>query len=239
MSRRIGISGLQRQTQEREAFRDAGNALAVQQLEQLQAQLASFKTHLEAFAVKHRSDIQRDPIFRAQFQRMCNNIGVDPLASKKGFWTEMLGFGDFYYELGIQIAECCLATREKNGGVIELTELKRLVERTRGKSSQPISEDDILQSIKSMAALGSGFDIVTVGGKRVVISVPKELNSDLGTLLLVMGQFTTAAEAASTLGWETQRVQQALDELLRDGICWVDEQAQPAQYWVSGLFGGL
>jgi hypothetical protein len=31
---------------------------------------------------------------------MCSNCGVDPLASNKGFWAEILGFGDFYYELG-------------------------------------------------------------------------------------------------------------------------------------------
>jgi ESCRT-II complex subunit VPS22 len=34
---------------------------------------------------------------------MCSAVGVDPLASQKGFWAELLGFGDFYYELGVQI----------------------------------------------------------------------------------------------------------------------------------------
>ena len=34
---------------------------------------------------------------------MCTSIGVDPLASSKGFWSEMLGFGDFYYELAVQV----------------------------------------------------------------------------------------------------------------------------------------
>lgn len=28
--------------------------------------------------------------------------------AKKGFWAQMLGFGDFYYELGVQIVEVCL-----------------------------------------------------------------------------------------------------------------------------------
>ena len=26
--------------------------------------------------------------------------GVDPLASNKGFWNDLLGVGDYYYELG-------------------------------------------------------------------------------------------------------------------------------------------
>ena len=34
-------------------------------------------------------------------QEMCASIGVDPLASNKGFWSNMLDIGDFYYELGI------------------------------------------------------------------------------------------------------------------------------------------
>jgi hypothetical protein len=28
----------------------------------------------------------------------------------------MLGVGDFYYELGVQIVEVCLATNHRNGG---------------------------------------------------------------------------------------------------------------------------
>ncbi len=34
----------------------------------------------------------------------------------KGFWAEMLGVGDFYYELGVQIIEVCIATSHRNGG---------------------------------------------------------------------------------------------------------------------------
>jgi hypothetical protein len=38
-------------------------------------------------------------------QEMCASIGVDPLASGKGFWSNMLDIGDFYYELAVQIVE--------------------------------------------------------------------------------------------------------------------------------------
>ncbi|CAB4022337.1 vacuolar-sorting SNF8-like [Paramuricea clavata] len=61
-------------------------------------QLESFKTYLEEFATKHKSDIKKNAEFRGHFQQMCARIGVDPLASSKGFWAEMLGVGDFYYE---------------------------------------------------------------------------------------------------------------------------------------------
>ncbi len=42
---------------------------------------------------------------------MCSKIGVDPLASNKGFWSELLDVGDFYYELGVQIIEIGILTR--------------------------------------------------------------------------------------------------------------------------------
>lgn len=46
---------------------------------------------------------------------MCANVGVDPLSSNKGMWTQLLGFGDFYYELGVQVGSrttCYLGGKE-------------------------------------------------------------------------------------------------------------------------------
>ncbi len=40
---------------------------------------------------------------------------------------QVLGFGDFYYELGVQIVEACLATRSLNGGLMEMKPLMRFV----------------------------------------------------------------------------------------------------------------
>jgi ESCRT-II complex subunit VPS22 len=66
-------------------------------------QLAEFKESLETFAMKHKKDINENPVFRNQFLSMCKNIGVDPLSSNKGFWVDVLGVGDFYYELAVSI----------------------------------------------------------------------------------------------------------------------------------------
>jgi len=65
--------------------------------------------------------------------------------ANKGFWAELLGVGDFYYELGIQIIDVCLSTRGRNGGLVELGELKRQLIKMRGGNnsggpSQEISE---------------------------------------------------------------------------------------------------
>jgi ESCRT-II complex subunit VPS22 len=44
----------------------------------------------------------------------------------------MLGFGDFYYELGVQIIEVCMATSHKTGGLMELGDLRDRLIRSRG-----------------------------------------------------------------------------------------------------------
>ncbi|KAJ3049438.1 ESCRT-II subunit protein snf8 [Rhizophlyctis rosea] len=237
--RRAGIHGLQQQARHQEEFQKAGEALAAQQLEQLKNQLELFKTNLEDFARKYRKDIKRDPEFRKHFQRMCSNIGVDPLASNKGFWSELLGVGDFYYELGVQIAEICLATRERNGGLIEITELKTHLERMRGRNAQEISEDDILRSIKNLKPLGNGFDIITIGNRKLVQSVPRELNSDFSCVLDLAQRagFVRISDLKAKLGWDTERASHTLDNLLKDGICWIDLQASEPEYWVSSFFG--
>ncbi|KAJ2616578.1 ESCRT II complex subunit Dot2, partial [Coemansia sp. RSA 1694] len=57
------------------------------------------KSNLEDFVRIHQKEIRSDPVFRVQVQRMCQLIGVDPLASRKGYMAELLGVGDFYCEL--------------------------------------------------------------------------------------------------------------------------------------------
>jgi len=49
---------------------------------------------------------------------MCVPLGVDPLSTSKSFWGAMLGLGEFYYELSVKVAEVCIASRSRNGGII-------------------------------------------------------------------------------------------------------------------------
>ncbi|KAI9142722.1 EAP30/Vps36 family-domain-containing protein [Paraphysoderma sedebokerense] len=240
MRRNIGVAGLHRQVQAKAQFKEVGNKLATEQLEQLKSQLAKFKELLQEFAIKHKKDIKRDPQFRLRFQQMCNNIGVDPLASNKGFWAEMLGVGDFYYELGVQIIEICLATRASNGGLMDITDLKLKLERMRKMGTGidiDISEDDIIRSIKTLKPLGNGFEIVTIGNRKMVQSVPKELNTDLGAVL-ELAQSTngrvTLRMLQEKLSWLDERGKTALETLLRDGLVWIDLQdGEYPSYWVS------
>ncbi|XP_005059886.2 PREDICTED: vacuolar-sorting protein SNF8 [Ficedula albicollis] len=198
-------------------------------------QLETFRSHLEAFASKHKQEIRKSPEFRLQFQDMCATIGVDPLASGKGFWAEMLGVGDFYYELGVQIIEVCLALKHRNGGLITLEELQQQVLKGRGKFAQDVSQDDLLRAIKKLKVLGSGFGIIPVGGTFLVQSVPAELNMD-HTVVLQLAEkkgFVTVSEIRSSLKWETERAKQVLDHLLKEGMAWLASHCHSQSFPVT------
>ncbi|XP_059148663.1 vacuolar-sorting protein SNF8-like isoform X2 [Physella acuta] len=201
-------------------------------------QMEMFKHNLEDFASKHREDIRKDPEFRLQFQEMCASIGVDPLASSKGFWAEMLGVGDFYYELGIQIVEVCMATSKRNGGLIGIEELRRKVEASRGRNSQAISIDDLLRSIKKLKILGNGFCVHRVGESYLVQSIPGELTLD-HTIVLQHAQengHVTQSGLIKSLQWEKERAKRALDFMVTEGLAWVDDQSgSERSFWFPSL----
>jgi ESCRT-II complex subunit VPS22 len=172
---------------------------------------------------------------------MCSHIGVDPLAGprKGGWWAEMLDLGDWQYELGVQIVDVCVSTRERNGGLIEMGELVRLVSKLRGVSGGVVTEEDVMRSIKTLKPLGAGYEVIEMdGGKKMVRSVVKQLDQDQ-TVVLALAQEEGGRIDKDMLvqrrGWTEERARAALENmLLRDGLCWLDEQDEhcAAVYWV-------
>jgi ESCRT-II complex subunit VPS22 len=126
------------------AYTTHGTSIRTAHVESLQTQLSVFQQLLHQFSITHAKDIRSNPTFRAEFARMCNAIGVDPLASshtsKSGkdgggsFWAQMLGgsVNDFYFELAVRVVEVCRDSRAENGGLIGVEEVKRLVQEGRG-----------------------------------------------------------------------------------------------------------
>ncbi len=66
-----------------EQYKAVGEEVKAASLQAMKEQMSKFKASLEDFARKHKDDIRKDPVFRAQFHQMCANIGVDPLVSSK------------------------------------------------------------------------------------------------------------------------------------------------------------
>ncbi len=122
LRRGVGVGALQKRERTQDACQAVGAALESESLAHLRSALTTFRDSLEHFAFEHKHAIRSDPVFRAQFHAMCRATGVDPLACHKG-WASALGIGDFYFELGQQIVDVCVATRAANGGLITLHEV--------------------------------------------------------------------------------------------------------------------
>lgn len=247
----MGVGALQQKRAQDARTAALGEAVAADRARHVQEQVESFKTHLERFARLHRSEINKDPEFRAAFARMTASIGVDPLASSKGFWGEALGLGDFYYELAIQIADVCMATRAVNGGLLSMDDLLNRLRRMRGGKDH-ITDADVSQALKKLASLGGGYRIVALGGAgRYVLSVPEELSADTADVLraataagrayIMVDEVCGATPATDGMralpGWDRGRAQRACDSLLRDGLAWLDAQAGPSgpRYYIAAL----
>jgi ESCRT-II complex subunit VPS22 len=197
MRRRPGVGAIHKQKLAAEKYKDKGTEISDSQFDQMTKQLEVFRENLEDFASKHKNEIRKNPTFRKQFQEMCAVIGVDPLSSGKGFWS-VLGMGDFYYELSVQVVEVCLASNHATGkfdcfsidyffstffglpgGLMELTELRKRLIAARGQKShhQEITEEDILIATKKLKIFGSGFTVFPIGKKQYMVqSIPRELS---------------------------------------------------------------
>merc|ERR1711970_1683047 len=237
MRRNAGLGAINKKRLAESKFKEKGYELAQDQLNELSKHLGQFRENLQDFAAKHKNEIKKNPQFRKQFQEMCASIGVDPLASGKGFWSEMLGVGDFYYELGVQVIEVCVATSHRNGGVVAVEEvLKRLNQRRRPDNQ--ISSDDVVRAVKKLKVLGSGMEITSSGTSQFIHAIPGELSMDHTTLLMQAKKDGNVTEASicSSLGWTSERSIRALEHLLRAGVAWRDDQSRPTSYWFPAFF---
>ncbi|RLN78683.1 hypothetical protein BBJ28_00024518, partial [Nothophytophthora sp. Chile5] len=194
--RGVGIGAVRKKQEQTKQFTEVGEQIVEANLSHVSSQLELFRTNLQQFAIKYKNNIKKDPDFRRKFQVMCAKIGVDPLASKKGFWSELLDVGDFYYELAVQIIEVCIITRPKNGGLIGMSDLLRLL----GKKRSP------------------AMQIVTV---PVVLSPD---HSTILALAQNTGGMVNASILARELQWDKKRSMLALNVLLREGMTWIDDQ---------------
>ncbi|KAG0705589.1 winged helix DNA-binding domain-containing protein [Suillus ampliporus] len=174
-------------------FAELSSELSKTQVDYPQSQLNQFRTALSRFATMHRYSIRSDPAFRHASQQMCSSIGMDPLAGpRKSDWrAEILGMGDWQYELGVQIVDVCVSTRERNGGT------------------------HVIRSIKTLQPLGAGSKCLTsmvreLDADQAVVLAEAQ----------VEGEWIVEAILENRRGWTRDRARAALDNiLLRDGLC--------------------
>ncbi|KAF4717718.1 hypothetical protein FOZ62_023973 [Perkinsus olseni] len=223
----LGAAGVARRRQENRRMERIGESLEAVRLETVKEQCDTFKERLQEFATKYRSKIESDATFRAQFLGMCQSVGVDPLQSTKSVFGSMLGLGRFYAELGVQILTLCLATREDNGGLLDMDDCLAMLQNVRATSSDAISREDVTKAISELSVLGAGGVSIVWGerGKTFISSVPDAFNADQTSaisLIVSQGGHISLTELARQLDWTAERTDNASSSLLREGLVWLD-----------------
>jgi len=180
------------------------------------------ESKLSEFAIRYQDEIQNDSVFRQRFLEMCAPIGVDPLVASttstgsrhgKNALAKVFGhLGDDYHELAVKVAEVCLASRSRNGGIMSIKEVQHALSKRQtrfgtvqqdqqqhqqrkglfGRNKQNndhakkyIPAADIQVAISKLAKLGGGFRTIQVGNSTMVVSVPTELDHDHMQVLAV------------------------------------------------------
>lgn len=248
--RRRGVGGMgaiKKQQEQQALYREKSSQLAEGQVQKLTEQMEVFRGNLQEFAGKHKKEIRKNATFRREFQEMCAAVGVDPLQSSSNFWTKMLGVGDFYYELAVQIVEVCMATSHRNGGIMSMAELLTRVKASRArthksavKESEDICVDDLLRAIEKLGNLGGGLRAIPSGKTFIVQSVASELSMDNVTVLQKAQENNGHVDSellSKTFGWSEDRITKTLNDMVMEGLVWVDKQTPNgnAWYWFPGL----
>ena len=247
--RGVGLSAFSNAAISSDQYARHGATLRTTHADALANQLAVFQAALHNFSITHAKDIRGNPTFRAEFARMCNAIGVDPLAGSnskgssgasgggKSVWAKMLGssVNDFYFELAVRVVEVCRETRNENGGMIAMSEVRARIEKGRGLvgGGMQVTDDDIERGLDSLQPLGGMFKTTVLGSNKFIRSVPKELNPDQSIVLEVIQVlgYVTMSMLQANLGWERARAIAVVDDLVADSLVWLDSQAEETEYW--------
>lgn len=257
-----GLSSLSSTRLQSHHYTTHGASLRSRNAQSLSTQLSVFQSLVHNFALTHSKDIRANPAFRAEFARMCTALNIDFLASSyhrdtpsssssskpskpggESIWASLLGGSvhDFYFNLGVTLVDICRSTRAENGGLISLTDLKAHISRGRAiGSAMSVSDDDIVQAVQALEPLGSCFAIVRIGHRRLIRSVPKELNTDQSTVLEAVGVlgYVTVSMLQVNLGWGRPRAVAVVEDLMADSLVWVDCQAGENEYWSPAFITG-
>ncbi|CCC68562.1 hypothetical protein NCAS_0B04780 [Naumovozyma castellii] len=215
-------------TLEKEKYEGIGTDLLKRQSLELQEQLKIFQERLTVFADKHNDELKENPEFREKFMHMCSSIGIDPL-SLFNKDKHLFNVNDFYYELCVKVIEVCRQTKDINGGVISFDELAKGYFK-----DMAIETADLEKAIDMLSALDGGFEIFRIRGKKFLRSVPNELTSDQTQILEICSilGYASVSLLKANLEWRNVRSRAVLDEMVANGLLWVDNQAGPEiHYW--------
>jgi ESCRT-II complex subunit VPS22 len=114
--------------------------------------------------------------------------------------------GDFYNQISIQILRICEKTKDLNGGLLKITELISIFNRT--YPNNQIERSDVIKAVANIEKLGTGCKIID---NKYISTVPFELSNDQ-IFLMKMSERTgyVSLTIATQNGWSKDRFDLAI-----------------------------
>jgi ESCRT-II complex subunit VPS22 len=91
--------------------------------------------------------------------------------------------------------------------------------------------------VATLKPLGSSYSVIKVGSKPYIRSIPKELNTDQSAVLeavQILG-YVSVSMLMINLKWPRARAVTAVEDLLGEGLLWLDKQSDEWEYWSPGF----
>jgi ESCRT-II complex subunit VPS22 len=219
----------------------AGKEMWEEHCREARRQMEDFQKKLQEFASKHKDQIKKDPEFRREFNAMCLSLGVDPLQSKNGFWSKLLGVGDFYHELSVKVIDVCVSLKKKYGALVPLDKVIQDIMATYPdkKKAPKITDSDIEAALRSLKTIGQGYAVIQSNKKKYVQTVSFDLDQD-AMAVLDLAKDTGYFSAASNTVLPPEKFEAAKNKLLNEGLIWVDGADPTGPVWyVCAMFAGF
>ncbi|ODV97000.1 hypothetical protein PACTADRAFT_1583 [Pachysolen tannophilus NRRL Y-2460] len=251
-NKKLGLSAFENYSDIEKQFQNLGNSLLEKQSTELATQLQVFQNALINYSKEHHKEIVENPKFRSEFSKICSSFGVNPLVGNSSNNEELSNIvvknDEFYFELAIKIIETCNETKNINGGIIKMKELKKLLNLSYNMNSLmplnfKISESDIIKSIGCLKTLGDELKIIQIGSKNYIKVIPQALNKDENLILETcnfIGGYVSVALLRDNFQWEYIRCKSILDDMVSNGLLWIDEQGEDGEilYWEPSWIHG-
>lgn len=238
MSGNKGISSLNSDQIDKK-FQKLGLEFNENQRENLETQLQVFQAALLSFKSEYAEEILHNETIRKTFAEVCIAFGIDPLVVATTLSEEVNNNAERLNQLSIKMIELCALARPITGGLLPVSDLLKMINADTWVSSDlrfDFSESDIIEALDHLKIIGDELQLVEIGRKKYIKNIPQELDMDQNTIIEtaeIIG-YVSVGLLRDNFGWKRVRAKDSIDELVFNGILWIDtHKGEETRYWIS------
>lgn len=163
-----------------------------------------------------------DPLFRADFLKMCRAIGVDPLSSNKGVFKGLFSqtSKEYYYRLATQVSSICLVLKDRNGGYLSINDCIQYLKKI-SKNNEDVNKEDVIKAIEVLGKDLKGTFRVIEGD--IICCVPFGMNDDYKKVMEYFEDKFTFQDLINK-GFSSRQAESVIDSMLENGMICEDNQ---------------